>query len=152
MKDKNNDYAIAYAQVSYFINNLPGQYLNKLPTNLITFIQEQASKDYIFNINSDKSFFMQDYSEKARALIAVLKYNYWSTDKEKRKLTILLENNEHNNIRQQESFNNGYLFRDINNTSVSYDSSSELSLSSTASLSFIIKIKRILLKILKRRS
>ena len=137
------EYTIAYSQVSFFIENLPKQYIEKLPNNLIDFIKSQSSDEYKFNIDSDKSLFMQDYSDKAKALIAVLKYNYWSNDEQKRKLNIILENNEHNYVMEHGLSSTSTLYK-----SLDIDDDGQLALTVPYSNSFLIKIKKILLKIL----
>lgn len=141
------EYTIAYSQVNYFIENLPKQYVEKIPKNLIDFIKSQSSDKYEFKVDSDKSFFMQNYSTKAKALIAVLKYNYWSNDEQKRNLNIILENNEHNYVMKYGISRTSTLYKSLDSFSV--DDDGQLSLTATGSVSLLIKFKRILLKILK---
>lgn len=98
----NNDinYSKAYTEVNCLLDYMPQSYIDKLPKRLIELIKKQSQKQYNIEIDTNKSLLEQNFSKKTKDLIAVIKYNYWSTDEEKRKLKNIFYQNE--NISQKE--------------------------------------------------
>ena len=92
--DTNINYIQAYTEFSCLLEYLPQSYINKLPRKLIELIQKQSNVKYKINIDVSKSLLEQNFSNKTKDLIAVIKYNYWSTDEEKQKLKTIFYNNE----------------------------------------------------------
>ena len=87
-------YTKAYTEVNCLLQYLPQTYLDKLPKKLMELIRDQSDTQYNIYIDTNKSLLEQNFSDKAIALIAVLKYNYWSTDEEKQQLEKILYENE----------------------------------------------------------
>lgn len=87
-------YTKAYTEVNCLLQYLPQSYLNKLPKKLMELIRDQSDTQYNIYIDTNKSLLEQNFSDKAIALIAVLKYNYWSTDEEKQQLEKIFYENE----------------------------------------------------------
>lgn len=87
-------YTKAYTEVNCLLQYLPQSYLDKLPKKLMELIRDQADTQYNIYIDTNKSLLEQNFSDKAIALIAVLKYNYWSTDEEKQQLEKIFYENE----------------------------------------------------------
>jgi len=87
-------YTKAYTEVNCLLQYLPQSYLDKLPKKLMELIRDQSDTQYNIYIDTNKSLLEQNFSDKAIALIAVLKYNYWSTDEEKQQLEKILYENE----------------------------------------------------------
>ena len=98
----NNDinYIKAYTEVNCLLDYMPQSYIDKLPKRLIELIKKQSQKQYNIDIDTNKSLLDQNFSKKTKDLIAVIKYNYWSTDEEKRQLKNIFYQNE--NISQKE--------------------------------------------------
>ena len=90
----NIDYIRAYTEVNCLLEYLPKSYIDKLPKNLIELIKKQSNKQYNINIDSNKSLLEQNFSKKTKDLIAVIKYNYWSTEEEKKQLKKIFYENE----------------------------------------------------------
>lgn len=86
MTGNNVSYIKAYTEVNCLLEYLPQSYIDKLPKKLIELIKEQSDKQYNINIDTNKSLLEQNFSKKTKNLIAVIKYNYWSTDEEKQRL------------------------------------------------------------------
>ena len=99
---KNNDinYSKAYTEVNCLLDYMPQSYIDKLPKKLIELIKKQSQEQYNIDIDTNKSLLEQNFSKKTKDLIAVIKYNYWSTDEEKRQLKNIFYENE--NISQKE--------------------------------------------------
>ena len=87
-------YTKAYTEVNCLLQYLPQSYLDKLPKKLMELIRDQSDTQYNIYIDTNKSLLEQNFSDKAIALIAVLKYNYWSTDEEKQQLEKIFYENE----------------------------------------------------------
>jgi hypothetical protein len=94
MIGNNISYIKAYTEVNCLLDYLPQSYIDKLPKKLIELIQNQSDKQYNINIDTNKSLLEQDFSKKTKDLIAVIKYNYWSTDEEKQQLKHIFYENE----------------------------------------------------------
>lgn len=88
------NYNRAYTEVNCLLNHLPESYINKLPKELLKLIQKQSNDEYNINIDTNKSLLEQNLSKEAKDLIAVLKYNYWSTEDEREHIRKKLNENE----------------------------------------------------------
>ena len=103
-------YIKAYTEFNFLLEYLPQIYIDKLPKKLIELISKQADDQFNIKINPNKSILEQNLSKETKDLIAVLKYNYWSTDKEKEKLKhVFLENEK----KYQEYLENQYNFNNL---------------------------------------
>lgn len=94
MIGNNVSYTKAYTEVNCLLKYLPQSYIDKLPKKLIKLIQKQSNEQYNINIDTNKSLLEQNFSKKTKDLIAVIKYNYWSTDEEKKQLKQIFYDNE----------------------------------------------------------
>lgn len=92
--DNNIIYIKAYTEVNCLLEYLPKSYIDRLPKKLIELIERQSNDQYKINIDINKSLLEQNFSKKTKDLIAVIKYNYWSTEEEKRKLKEIFYENE----------------------------------------------------------
>ena len=92
--DNNINYIKAYTEVKCLLEYLPKSYIDRLPKKLIELIERQSNDQYKINIDINKSLLEQNFSKKTKDLIAVIKYNYWSTEEEKRKLKEIFYENE----------------------------------------------------------
>lgn len=104
-----NSYIIAYSQVDCLLNYLPNSYIDRIPVRLRELIKNNSSSQYAINIDINNPLSGTPFSDKAKDLIAVLKYNYWSTQEEKDKLKELFNKNEtiyQNNINKKYSVDN----------------------------------------------
>lgn len=102
MIGNNITYVKAYTEVNCLLEYLPQSYIDKLPKKLIELIKSQSNEQYNISIDANKSLLEQDFSQKAKDLIAVIKYNYWSTDEERQQLKKIFCENE--NEYQKELF------------------------------------------------
>ena len=94
MSRKNASVIKAYTEVNCLLKHLPKSYIDKLPKELVELIQKQSDEQYAINLDTSKSLSEQGFSEKAKDLIAIIKYNYWSTEEEKQQLKQLMMDNE----------------------------------------------------------
>lgn len=84
MMTNDTNYIRAYTEVNCLLNYMPQSYIDKLPQKLIELIKKQSQEKYNIDIDTNKSILEQEFSDKTKDLIAVIKYNYWSTDEEKK--------------------------------------------------------------------
>ena len=94
MIGNNVSYIKAYTEVNCLLEYLPQSYIDKLPKKLIELIKEHSDNQYYISIDTNKSLLEQDFSKKTKDLIAVIKYNYWSTDEERQQLKKIFYENE----------------------------------------------------------
>lgn len=94
MKTNNINYIRAYTEVNCLLEYLPESYIEKIPKKLIKLIKTQSNNQYNLKIDVNKSLLEQNFSQKSKDLIAVIKYNYWSTDEEKKQLKNMFYENE----------------------------------------------------------
>lgn len=86
MMTNNTNYIKAYTEVNCLLEYLPQSYIEKLPKKLIELIKKQSDEKFNIDIDTNKTLSEQDFSKKTKDLIAVIKYNFWSTDEERRQL------------------------------------------------------------------
>ena len=112
MIGNNTSYIKAYTEVNCLLEYLPHSYIDKLPKKLIELIKSQSDEQYYIDIDTNKSLLEQNFSKKAKDLIAVIKYNYWSTNEEKQILkTIFCENEDKYQKELSEKHNSNNIFK-----------------------------------------
>ena len=94
MIGNNIHYIKAYTEVKCLLEYLPQSYIDRLPKKLIELIKRQSNEQYKINIDINKSLLEQNFSTKTKDLIAVINYNYWSTDEERQQLKNKFYENE----------------------------------------------------------
>lgn len=94
MMTNNINYIKAYTEVNCLLEYLPQSYIEKLPKKLIDLIKKQSNEKFNIYIDTNKSLLDQNFSNKTKDLIAVIKYNYWSTDEERKQLKNIFYENE----------------------------------------------------------
>lgn len=110
--DANINYIQAYTEFNCLLEYLPQPYIDKLPKKLIELIKRQSNEQYKINIDTRKSLLEQGFSKKTKDLIAVIKYNYWSTDEEKQQLKKIFYDNENKYQKELlEKYNQESLFK-----------------------------------------
>lgn len=112
MINNNTNYIKAYTEVNCLLEYLPQSYNDKLPKKLVELIKKQSDEQFNINIDTNKSLLEQDFSKKTKDLIAVIKYNYWSTEEEKQQLkNKFYENEEKYQKELLEKYNPNNLFK-----------------------------------------
>lgn len=112
MVENNVNYIKAYTEFSCLLKYLPQSYIERLPKKLIELIQSQSNEKYNINIDNNKNLSEQGFSSKTKDLIAVIKYNYWSTDEEKQQLKkVFYENEKKHQKKLLEQYNHNEIFK-----------------------------------------
>ena len=93
---KNDTYATAYVEILEIIKNMDQQFKEKIPTQLISFFEENKDKNY--NFKFDNVIKLEEtniiFSQKTIDLLAMLQLKYLASEKEKAELTKSLEEND----------------------------------------------------------
>lgn len=90
----NIEYVQAYTEVNCLLKYFPKEYINKLPNKLLTMIQEKSDEKYNIIVDVNKDLESQNISKKAKDILVVLKYHYWSDENEKENLKKSFYENE----------------------------------------------------------
>lgn len=95
MVEKHIKQSQVYAEVYAVLSVLGGQYIRKIPQNVLDTIANQRDMSYECKIYEDKPLEEQNLSNEALALLASLKLDYWcETKQEKAALQNLLQLND----------------------------------------------------------
>lgn len=90
----------AYVEVLEILKHMEPKYVEKIPSKLIDFFKMNASKEYVFKLNSAIPFEEQELMQSTINILAMLNYNYWCEDEEHKKY--LLNKYNENEIKYQE--------------------------------------------------
>ena len=97
MKKERRD---AYVEVLEVLNNMESKYVKKIPSKLIEFFERNASREYIFHLDSKVPFEEQVLKDTTLNILAMINYNYWCEDEEHKRY--LLNKYNENEIKYQE--------------------------------------------------
>ena len=81
-----NQYAIAYSEVLEILKYISKEDYNKIPQEKLNVFKTNASKDYKFKYNPEKTLDEQNVSKKAKAIIGLLFRDYWATESQRQKI------------------------------------------------------------------
>ena len=87
-------YIQAYTEVHCFLKYLPKEYVDRVPNSVLQHIESKSNDIFNMTFDTSKGLNEQPFSDKAKDMISVLKYNYWSTDEERAELTRMFFKNE----------------------------------------------------------
>lgn len=82
----NTEYGVAYKEVLEILKYLPKEDYKKIPKSDIKLFETNASKDYYFNYNPDKTLDEQKVSKLAKGIMANLIRDYLVNKKQKEKI------------------------------------------------------------------
>lgn len=83
-----------YTEIGCLLKYFPNSFIEKLPNKLLEIISLRADRKYLIDVDTNKSINEQNISDKTRKVLAVLTYNYWSSETEKRDIIGHLNENE----------------------------------------------------------
>lgn len=85
----------AYTEIDCILSNMPNEYVLKVPKKLREKFRNEKDHDYLFRLEENKRLNEHNLSRKTRALLAMLKYNYWCNDyEEQQELAKLFSDNQ----------------------------------------------------------
>lgn len=108
--------AYAYAELLEILSFIDINLVNKIPKQLITIFQENASSVYTKHLNKSIPLEEQDISFETASLITLISLNYWckSEDEKNNLKSVLLENEEIKNKKLAEKYNPNNIFNKNN--------------------------------------
>ncbi len=79
----NQKYAEAYVEVLDILNHMSPADIAKVSKKFISFLEKNASKEYIANLDYSKKLKDMDLKDETKGLLAIMYKSYWCTEKEK---------------------------------------------------------------------
>lgn len=109
----NIQYSNAMAELLHYLKGIRQEDINKIPTKLMNFIKENASKNYECSFDYNKPLKELDLLDETRGLIGMICYNYWCETAEQKSeyLNKLNENEKHYQQMLREKYNPDNLFK-----------------------------------------
>ena len=112
MIGNNIEYIQANTEIKCLLKYFPINYIKKLPTKLLEMIYKNSDDKYNIEIDLRKDLKNQNISKKTKDMLAVLTYNYWSSEDEKKDIIKRLNENERNYQEElREKYNPDNVFR-----------------------------------------
>lgn len=113
MIGKNIEYIQANTEIKCLLKYFPINYIKKLPTKLLEMIYKNSDDKYNIEVDLKKDLKNQHISKKAKDMLAVLTYNYWSSENEKKDIIERLNENENTyQEKLREKYNPDSIFKD----------------------------------------
>ena len=72
-------YHKAYKEVIEILKYVPQESVNKIPKTMLETFEKKMDKDYVFNVDINKSFEEQNLLEETKDIFAVIFRDYWAT-------------------------------------------------------------------------
>ena len=87
---------LAYSEVFEILKLVDDEYVKRIPTKIIEFLEEERDKDYKPTIDIDITLDEKNLKRKTMVLLSIINYNYWCDSEEEKKeiQKELLSNNE----------------------------------------------------------
>ena len=80
------NYHKAYKEVIEILKYLPKESVNKRPKTIIETFEKKQKKDYVFNIDINKTFEEQNLLEETKDILAIIFRDYWATPYQREKI------------------------------------------------------------------
>lgn len=80
------NYHKAYKEVIEILKYLPKESVNKIPKTIIETFEKKQKKDYVFNIDINKTFEEQNLLEETKDILAIIFRDYWATPYQRKKI------------------------------------------------------------------
>lgn len=78
MKSEKNEYAKAYGEVIYILQQLEQEDFDKIPPKLIKLLEKKRDKKWRFQISFEKPLLEQNLLKETKAILAVIYHLYLS--------------------------------------------------------------------------
>lgn len=73
------NYYKAYKEVIEILKYVPQESVNKIPKTMLETFEKKMDKNYVFNVDINKSFEEQNLLEETKDIFAVIFRDYWAT-------------------------------------------------------------------------
>lgn len=112
MIGNNIEYIQANTEIKCLLKYFPINYIKKLPTKLLEMIYRNSDEKYNIDVDLKKDLKNQNISKKTKDMLAVLTYNYWSSETEKKDIIERLNENENDYQEElREKYNPDNIFK-----------------------------------------
>ena len=112
MIGNNIEYIQANTEIKCLLKYFPINYIKKLPTKLLEMIYRNSDEKYNIDVDLKKDLKNQNISKKTKDMLAVLTYNYWSRETERKDIIERLNENENNYQEElREKYNPDNIFK-----------------------------------------
>ena len=110
----------AYSEVYTVLQNMPVEYVEKIPKKILKLFETEKLDNYEVNINKSNPIDKNYLSKNAMVLIAILNYQYWCPNKKVKNDLYMqyLSNNEKYEKDIQEKYNTDNLFKNKRNEQI----------------------------------
>lgn len=106
------EYSIAISEVLDILKNTNEKDVNKISPEFMSFLKDNASKEYIPKFDYTNSIESLELSEKAIGILSVINSKFWCTPEQKENFDIILNNNENKyQAELREKYNPDNLFK-----------------------------------------
>lgn len=107
----------AYSEVCAVLENMPNEYISKIPKKIIKLFETERLTNYEPNINKSNPLDKNKLSKKAMVIIAMLNYQYWCPNKKVKDdlYKTYLSNNDKYQREMEKKYSVDNLFKNKNN-------------------------------------
>lgn len=114
-----------YTEVYQVLENMPHEYVNKIPSKILEILKETKLENYKLNINKENPVDRTKLTKQTMIILAIFNYHYWCPNRKvKNDLYKIYSKNEENYQKEiQVNFNN--LFKDYRNDTTQNNTSIE---------------------------
>lgn len=112
--------ANAMAEVVYYLKGIRQEDINKIPKNLLQYLNDNASKEYECNFDYNKPLKELNLLDEARGIIGMICYDYWCVDEIQKKQYIDRLNTNELQYQEKlyEKYNPDNLFKNKNRKNI----------------------------------
>lgn len=113
----------AYSEVCAVLENMPNEYISKIPKKIIKLFETERLTNYEPNINKSNPLDKNKLSKKAMVIIAMLNYQYWCPNKKVKDdlYKTYLSNNDKYQKEIEKKYSVDNLFKNKNNITQVYN-------------------------------
>ncbi|CDE14481.1 unknown [Clostridium sp. CAG:470] len=113
----------AYSEVCAVLENMPNEYISKIPKKIIKLFETERLTNYEPNINKFNPLDKNKLSKKAMVIIAMLNYQYWCPNKKVKDdlYKTYLSNNDKYQREIEKKYSVDNLFKNKNNITQVYN-------------------------------
>ena len=123
------EYIQAYTEIKCLLKYFPIYYISKLPNKLLEMIYRNSDEKYNIDVDLKKDLKNQNISKKTVDILAVLTYNYWSSENEKKDIIERLNENENNYQEElRKKYNPDNIFKNNDKTETTPQINSQIGL------------------------
>lgn len=113
----------AYSEVCAVLENMPNEYISKIPKKIIKLFETERLTNYEPNINKSNPLDKNKLSKKTMVIIAMLNYQYWCPNKKVKDdlYKTYLSNNDKYQREIEKKYSVDNLFKNKNNITQVYN-------------------------------